>query len=133
MKNLLLAACLLLLPALVHSQEKYPKNDFASQALWVPMMDDTLVNFYTVENAFEVYFQHHELPAGEEEEINEHRERGKFPNKRKQHKMWMESSLRREVKRYRHWHDRTLPYVREDGRIMTPSERLAMFVEQAAK
>ena len=40
--------------------------------------------------------------------------------------------MRMAVKKYEYWHMRMLPYVQQDGRILTPSERLAIFEAQKA-
>lgn len=115
-----------------HAQQKTEK-DYARKPLWIGMMDDTTANFYEVEKAYDVYFRHHEKPEGEEAEINEHREREKTPSRRKQRRIQAENALRMEVKHYEVWHYQTLPYVKDDGHILTPSERLAIQKAQGGR
>jgi hypothetical protein len=114
------------------AQNKVPPTeaDFAKMPLWIGMMDDTLANFFVVERAFDTYFKHHELPEGENEEIGERRERLKRVSKRKQRRITRENTLRMDVKRYYFWHQQTLPYVQGDGRVLTPTERLAIWQRQ---
>ena len=102
----------------------------AVKPIWIDMMDDTLANFFVVENAFNIYFKHHELPEGEHEEIGERRERLKKASPKKQKRIDGENNLRMQVKRYDFWYRKTLPYVQPDGRILTPTERLAIWRAQ---
>jgi len=44
--------------------------------------------------------------------------------------MQQENHMRIEVKKYERWHQRMLPYVQTDGRILTPSERLQIWKDQ---
>jgi hypothetical protein len=105
----------------------------AKKPLWIAMMDDTTANFFIVEKAFDTYFKHHELPEEEHDVIGEREEREKHPSKRKVRKVVKENDLRMDVRRYYHWHEQTLPYVQADGRILTPSQRLAIWREQQSK
>ena len=116
----------------VYAQEArhYTVRDYARKPLWGQLMDDTLSNFHEVELAFNTYFKHHELPEEEHDVIGEHAEREKKLSKRKQRKVWRENDLRMEVRRYEFCHNQTLPYVQPDGRILTPTERLAIWQKQ---
>ncbi|XZF16198.1 hypothetical protein ACTHGU_08675 [Chitinophagaceae bacterium MMS25-I14] len=105
---------------------------YARKPLWINMMEDTMANYFEVKKAFTIYFEHHEQPEGEEDEINEYRERQKIPSKRKQRKITAENILRMQVKHYYSWLNETLPYVQDDGRILTPSERLSIWKAQQA-
>ncbi len=106
---------------------KYTEKDYARTPVWIEMLDDTLANYFEVEKAFNTYFKHNELPASEHDMIGEYKEREKNPSKRKQIKVEQDSYLRRQVKKYHRWHEKMLPYVQEDGRILTPTERLAIW------
>ena len=126
----ILAACLMANNAFAQNNRQPTEAEFAQKPLWIAMMDDTLANFFVVEKAFEIYFKHHELPEGEHEVIGERRERLKRASKRKQRRIAEENHLRLDVKRYFFWHAQTLPYVQADGRILTPTERLAIWKAQ---
>lgn len=126
---------MLLLPLLLSTRSGAQSSvstirEYARKPLWIGMMEDTTANYFEVEKAFNTYFGHHELPAGEEEEINEHREREKIPSKRRQRKISAENKLRMNVKRYYRWREDMLPYVQEGGRILSPAERIAIWKQQ---
>jgi dTDP-4-dehydrorhamnose reductase len=106
---------------------KYTEKDYTHNPVWVEMLDDTLANYFEVEKAFNIYFKHNDLPASEHDMIGEYKERRKTPSKRQQIKVEQESYLRRQVKKYHRWREKMLPYVQEDGRILTPTERLAIW------
>lgn len=93
-------------------------------------MDDPNANFFEVEKAYELYWERHEKPEGEHEEIGEHAEREKIPSKRRQRKISAENDLRLAVKRYEVWNDQTRPYVQPDGRILSTEERLEIWKQQ---
>lgn len=124
---------LLLYAINVNAQQpkKYSEKDYAKKPLWINMLDDTTANYFEVEKAYNTYWQHHEKPEGEHDVIGEHEEREKIPSRRKQRKIEAENNLRIAVKKYERWHEQMLPWVQADGRILTPSERLAIWKQQS--
>lgn len=132
MKNLCLSCLFICFVQVAAAQQstQYSERDYARNPVWIEMIKDTSANFFEVEKAFKIYFQHHEKPEGENDVIGEHEEREKHPSKKEQRKMQQENRMRMEVKKYERWHDRMLPYVQPDGRILTPSERLQIWREQ---
>jgi len=112
---------------------QYTDKDYAKSPVWKSMIKDTLANYFETEKAFNLYFQHHENPAGENDEIGEHQAHEKHPSKREQRKIQEEFRMRMDVKKYEHWHDSMKPYVQADGRILTPSERIAIWEAQRSK
>jgi len=134
MKNILLAFLMLIaLPNVRGQAIAYTDKDYARKPLWIDMIKDTTTNFFTVEHAYKVYFQHHEKPLGEDDEIGEHEARQKNPSKRERKQMQAEQHMRMEVKKYERWHDRMLPYVQSDGTILTPAQRLEIWKNNKAK
>ena len=133
MKNILRLAALLtllLMPGMrAQAQSRYSEKEYARKPLWAAMMADTASNFFEVEKAYRIYFAHHEEPEGEEAEMGEHTRRIKY-NGRQRRRITAENKLRMDVKRYRFWREQTLPYVQADGRILTPTERLAIWQRQ---
>ncbi len=101
-------------------------RQYAREPRFIAMLDDTLANYYEVERAFTLYFRSHVMPEGEHEEIGERREREKMPSRRARRRIAAESKLRFGVKKYHFWRRQMEPYVQDDGRILTPSERLAI-------
>lgn len=134
MKKLLFLAAFFSLSPHAFAQNKSGNEnpEFARNPVWITMIEDTNANYFVVEEAFTTYFKHHELPEGENEDIGEHEMRRKF-SKRKQRKIWKENSLRIDVKRFEVWHRKMEPYVQPDGRILTPTERLAIWKQQQEK
>lgn len=100
---------------------------YAKQPLWIDMMEDEKSNFFEVEKAYKIYWEHHEEPEGEHDIIGEYQEREKIPSRRKQRKIEAESKMRMAIKKYNWWHEQTLPYVQGDGRILTTEERLKIW------
>jgi len=100
---------------------------YAKQPLWIDMMEDEKSNFFEVEKAYKIYWEHHEEPEGEHDVIGEYQEREKIPSRRKQRKIEAESKMRMAIKKYNWWHEQTLPYVQGDGRILTSEERLKIW------
>ncbi len=100
---------------------------YAKQPLWIDMMEDEKSNFFEVEKAYKIYWEHHEEPEGEHDVIGEYQEREKIPSRRKQRKIEAESKMRMAIRKYNWWHEQTLPYVQGDGRILTSEERLKIW------
>ncbi|MBN8671648.1 MAG: hypothetical protein J0L80_13230 [Chitinophagales bacterium] len=100
---------------------------YAKQPLWIDMMEDEKSNFFEVEKAYKIYWEHHEEPEGEHDVIGEYQEREKIPSRRKQRKIEAESKIRMAMRKYNWWHEQTLPYVQGDGRILTAEERLKIW------
>ena len=102
----------------------YTEKDFAKKPLWIQMIKDTAANFFDVEKAYKIYFQHHEQPGGEHDIIGEHEEHPKKLTKKQLRKMQADDRMRMDVKRYEHWRMQVLPYVKEDGTITGPNQRI---------
>lgn len=124
---LLLVCCCYL--SLGRAQSVHTDKEYARTPYWIDMIKDTSINFFEAEKAFKIYFQHHEKPEGEQEDIGEHEKRAKNPSKREMREMQRENHMRMDVKRYEHWRDMVRPYVQPDGRILTPAQRLQLFRE----
>ncbi len=112
------------------SQTTYTEKDYARKPVWIQMIEDTTANYYEVEKAYNIYWDHHEPPEEEHDVIGEKKEREKIPSVRKQRKIEREGEMRMAVRKYMRWRERMLPYVQPDGRILTPSERLAIWQAQ---
>jgi hypothetical protein len=135
MKRIILAIFLMLSFCCTNAQQKSgnAEKKYAKKPLWITMMDDTKINFFEIEKAYNVYWQHHEKPEGEDYEIGAYREREKTPSKRKQRRISEENDIRMAVKKYEVWHEQTLPYVQPDGRILSAEERLSIWRNQQNK
>jgi hypothetical protein len=129
---LVLCTCLFYFARAQHTA--YTEKDFARRPVWISMIKDTAVNYFEAEHAYKVYFQHHENPGGEDDEIGMHEAREKNPSKKEQRKMQADNHMRMAVKKYERWHDKMRPYVQADGSILSPSQRLQIWkANQSAK
>lgn len=117
----------------IAQQTKYDEKDYARTPVWLDMIKDTSANYFETERAFNIYFQHHELPQGENEEIGEHAAKEKRLSKKERKKLQNDNHMRMNVKRYERWHDSMRPYVQRDGRILTPTERIAIWKAEQNK
>jgi hypothetical protein len=115
-----------------------PPTDTSKYALyrntpvWKDMIDDTTANFFVVQKAFELFWNGKELPEEEDEVIGEKgRLKNTFINRifngRELKEQQLRESLSFDYKRYRRWLIKTEPYIKDDGSIMTPTERLELW------
>ena len=135
MKNLLLIITILCCANFSHAQQSgiYTEKDYARKPLWISMIKDTAANFFEVEKAYKIYFQHHTPPGGEHDIIGEHAKAEKMPSKQELRRMQADDHMRLEVKKYDHWRMQVQPYVQADGSILTPSQRLQIWKDNKAK
>lgn len=129
MKMKIFFVTILLLPFFAIAQEikTSTEKQYAREPIWISMIEDTLTNYFEAEKAYSIYWQHHEKPETEHDIIGERVEREKIPSRRKQRKLEAEDNMRMEIRKYEKWHELILPYVKQDGRIMYPSERLQLW------
>lgn len=107
-------------------------KSYRSMPLWKDMMDDSTANYFEVQKAFALFWEGKKLPEEEEEVIGEKgRLKNNLINRIFNANELKEQELRDkyafDYKRYRRWLIKTEPYVKEDGSIMTPSERLQLW------
>ena len=133
MKLLYATLCLVFVTNISNAQSRgYSDKDFARNPLWISMIKDTSVNYFQAERAFKIYFEHHAKPAGENDEIGEYAKNEKYPSKKEKRKLQEQDRMRMEVKKYERWHDRMFPYVKADGTILSPSQRLQIWKDNKA-
>ena len=93
------------------------------------MIKDTAVNYFAAEKAFKIYFEHHPKPGGENERIGEHAKSEKHLSQKERRRIQEDNHMRMEIKKYERWHDRVFPYVKADGTVLTPSQRVKIWKE----
>jgi hypothetical protein len=99
----------------------------AKQPIWIAMMDDTNANYLQAVEAFDIYFAHHQKPEGESDmDIKKVTKNKKRFTKREMREAHEEAYLRMQVKKFAWWKIKVEPYVQEDGRILTPTERILL-------
>jgi hypothetical protein len=105
---------------------------YRTDPVWINMLDDTTANYFEVQKAFALFWEGKPLPEEEEEVIGEKgRLKNNLINRLFNARELKEQALREayafDYKRYRRWLIKMEPYVKEDGSIMTPSERLQLW------
>lgn len=105
---------------------------YRTTPVWKDMIADTNANYFQVQQAFKLFWSGKELPEEEEEIIGEKRKLkdnliNRTFNAGELKKQQLREALAFDYKRYRWWLIKTEPYVKEDGGIMTPSERLRLW------
>ena len=130
---------------LLSASVKGQTNDAITPA-WVKMMDDSATNYYEAIRVYNEYWKNHVKPAGEEEEMkegnkdsNEREREVKREIRHDRKRVVTEEDLKKQnenvfikyqVKRFEQWTREVKPYVQEDGRILTPSERMEIWSRQ---
>lgn len=110
-------------------------HGFAHQPSWVKMMNSTHTNYFRAVKKYDRYWKRHFIPVEKEEHENiqklkdeaEHDPRpflvrlfqSKERGKENSHKLAIE------YKGFKKWQMEMLPYVKSNGSIMTPDERVA--------
>ena len=130
-------------------KEKPADPDYKNNPVWISMIDNPSTNYYEAIKAYDTYWQYHEKPMGEEEEegfVNESRkekeeaeEREKERERRKLNKgepdkltpediqrMEFRDRMTYQCKRFENWKKEVLPFVQEDGRILTLEQRRSL-------
>ena len=102
-----------MLATLFLSAQKQDDKYLKSNPVWIQMMSDTVVNYFDAKHAFEVY----ELMVASDKD-NGSSISGK---KRKSTEAKLYAF---EYKKFKHWLIRNEPFVKDDGYLMTPDERI---------
>jgi hypothetical protein len=102
------------------------------EPVWKDMINDTSANFFEVQKAFELFWNGKELPKEEDDIIGEKAKLkntfiNKIFNSRELKEQQLRESLAFDYKRYRRWIIKMAPYVKDDGSILTPTERIQLW------
>ena len=117
-------------------QLNYKKNP-----VWIVMMNDTLTNYFEANNAFNSYWKVRPIPI-EEEDIIGHSEMKKEARSNWLQQQFISKQERREqeselyafqYRKFKNWLRAMKPYVQDDGSILTPSQRIAIWKQQQSK
>lgn len=108
---------------------------YRSTPIWKEMIADTNANYFEVQHAFELFWEGKELPTEEDEIIGEKRKlKNNFINRTFNAAELKAQQLKEELafdyKKYQWWLLKMQPYVKDDGSIMTPTERLQLWKQQ---
>jgi hypothetical protein len=119
--------------ATTQTQSNASKNAlYKSNPVWKDMINDPNANFFEVKKAFELFWEGRELPMEEDDIIGEnHRVKDNFLNRILNAKEIREQketeSLVYDYKRYCNWLIMVEPYVQDDGRILSDTERIEIW------
>lgn len=124
-KKWLIPAFVLLSISAIAQQKKLTEKDYAQKPHWIQMMDVEGVNFNETLKAYDVYWQHNNLP---EEEGDRYIGKGDAKKKKVSKKELKEinksAEMRFQIKKFEHWKIINEPFVKENGNIMTAAEKL---------
>lgn len=113
------------------------KKDYSDFPYWIKMTDDPKVNYLEAVNAYNEYWKDKEKPLMEQELLDKKEDDAKGLRKklsRKEKKKQIEAAqMAYDCKRFERWKAKVFPYVQEDGRILTPEERLEIWRKQNEK
>ena len=107
---------------------QFTEKDYSSGPVWIQMIDDTLANYFEVEKAYTIYWQHREKPS--EDEFEGKRDKDEEVSKKDAAETQWKVDMCMAIRNYKIWHMEMLPYVQNDGRILTPTERIAAWQQQ---
>jgi len=122
-------------------------QDYANNPAWIKMMDDPKTNYYEAVKAYDEYWNHHVKPVEEEEEemtgtnpdFKEHEREVRKEQKKNKDKVFSPEEIKAreeyeqmkyQVKRFEQWKREVLPFVQEDGRILSDEERMEIWKKQ---
>lgn len=116
---------LLLLTTLLFITNQMNAQLFSGKkANWVSMMNDPNVNYFEAVENFENYWKNREKPEEEGEFFNDSNAKNNRHKKRKKPK------YAEEYKKFVNWQREMLPFVQEDGHILSPEERLKIWEKE---
>jgi hypothetical protein len=106
-------------------QRSLTEKDYAQKPYWIQMMEVEGVNFNEAIKAYDVYWQHHDLPGEEGDRyIGKGDQKKKKISKKELRERREEAEMRFQVKKFLHWKIKNEPFVKDNGNIMTAEERL---------
>lgn len=133
---LLMLVSTFFLKAQQHSDKEYQRKP-----LWIQLIEDPNVNYFEAKKAFDLFWKNKPLPTEEDEVIGEQHGKGKERDSFLE-KLFMSKKERQEeesqkyafeYKKFKHWERLVLPYVQEDGRVLTADERLKLWQDSRQK
>lgn len=139
MKYLLLPL-LLFISFSLFGQKSYNPKDFSSKPIWMEMMNDSNVNYFLAEIAYNSFWKNKEKPLNEDENIGESGLQNRLIHGNLFQKIKAKRELKKkremhnkyflECKRFEHWLFINKPYVQEDGSILSDSDRHKIYLQQ---
>lgn len=121
--------------------QSHSNKEYERKPLWIQMMNDPAVNYFEAKKAFDLFWKNKPLPTEEDEIMGEQHGSGEkrrsflkelFKSKKERQE---EESQRYafDYKKFKHWERLVLPYVQEDGRILSQDEKLKLWQDSRQK
>lgn len=128
-KKLLKAVLILLLALFANSQEvkaQVDVLDYSKNPHWIKMMNDPKANYHETIKAFDVFWKDRAKPVEEKEIFSKKEQYRELIGKQTKEA----SKYSFEYKKFMNWKRKALPFVQEDGSILSAEERLAIWSQQ---
>ena len=119
------------------AQSNAKKLNYSKHPYWIEMMNDPKANYFETIKAYEQFWQNKKLPLEEDDVIGQTK---KEPTKKNFLSKWFKSKEEREeeeirkysfdIKKFKHWKLKVMPFVQEDGSILDADERLKLWQNQ---
>lgn len=103
---------------------------YATHPVWIDMMDDPNVNYYEAVKAFNLFWQNRELPVEEHELFTASEKEQKNVTAKKAAQKGDTQEYAFQYKKFKHWQERSLPFVKPDSTVMSAKERLEIWKQQ---
>jgi hypothetical protein len=104
---------------------------YRAAPLWKDMLDDPNANYFEVQKAYQLFWEGKEAPEDEDAVIGEHRIKNNMANRvfnaKELNEQKERDALSFDCKKYHWWLIKNEPYVRDDGSIMSPEQRLELW------
>ncbi len=135
MKRFIVSACLTCFSFFLQAQDR----DYANYPHWIAMIDQPETNYYEALKAYNLYWQNKIKPLDEEEELFQEmnqKEKDQYEVLKRQLAEMTPAQrqefdrLKYQVKRFKQWRRSVMPYVQEDGRILSYEERMKIWEAQ---
>ena len=128
---------LLIISSDLISQTTSKRINYSKHPYWIEMMNDPKANYFETVKAYEQFWQNKKIPLEEDDIIGQTK---KEPTKNNFLSKWFKSKEEREeeeikkysfeIKKFKHWKLKVMPYVQEDGTILDADARLKLWQEQ---
>ena len=110
--------------------KKLTEKEYALKPHWIQMMDIEGVNFNETIKAYDVYWQHHNMPEEEGDKYNgKGVQKTQKVSKKELREINAGARMRFQIKKFEHWKIKHEPFVKENGNIMTTAERLELHIK----
>ncbi len=126
----------LCLIAVIAIKSLYAQNNmdtyYRTHPVWITMMNNETVNYYETVKAFNLFWENKEKPTEENElfsATDDEKESKDFISGKKAHSDDAKKYAF-EYKKFIYWQQDVLPFVKEDGRLMSQQEQLDFWKHQ---